>query len=148
MEIDDTVSSILAHKEGQAIWSISPETTVYEAIQLMADQNIGALPVVSDNGLIGMISERDYTRKVILKGRSSRDTFVREIMTTDPVTVAPNNRVLDCMRLMTEHRIRHLAVLNHLGLIGILSIGDLVNHVISVQHATIDHLERYIFGGS
>jgi CBS domain-containing protein len=145
MEIAGSVGSILAHK-GSAVWSIAPNAMVFDAIQLMADKNVGALPVVDDGQLVGMISERDYTRKVILKGKSSKDTPVREIMTQEPVSVNATDSVSECMRVMTDSRIRHLPVMEGKEMIGLVSIGDLVKWIISVQTATIDALEKYITG--
>ena len=145
MEIAGSVGSILAHK-GSAVWSIAPNSMVFDAIQLMADKNVGALPVVDNGQLVGMISERDYTRKVILKGKSSKDTPVREIMTQEPVSVNAADSVSECMRVMTDSRIRHLPVMEGKEMIGLVSIGDLVKWIISVQTATIDALEKYITG--
>jgi CBS domain-containing protein len=146
MEITGTVSRILAQKPA-TVWSIAPKKTVFDAIQLMAEKNVGALPVIDQDRLLGVISERDYTRKVILKGKSSRETPVEDIMTRELFTAHANDNVTDCMRRMTEHRVRHLPVMDGSRLVGILSIGDLVNWVISAQQVTIDHLERYITGG-
>ena len=109
MEIAGSVGAILAHK-GSAVWSIAPNAMVFDAIQLMADKNVGALPVVERGELVGIVSERDYTRKVILKGKSSRDTPVRDIMTEDTVTAHLSDSVSECMRVMTERRVRHLPV--------------------------------------
>jgi CBS domain-containing protein len=120
--------------------------SVFDAIKMMAKKNVGALPVVERGKVVGMMSERDYTRKVALKGKSSKETNVREIMGTPVITVPPEQPVGDCLRLMTEHRVRHLPVLEKGQLIGIVSIGDLVNWVISAQSATIDNLEGYISG--
>ena len=145
MEIAGSVSAILAHK-GSAVWSIAPNATVFDAIQLMADKNVGALPVVENGRLAGMISERDYTRKVILKGKSSKETPVRDIMTQELVTVDAGASVTECMRVMTEKRIRHLPVMEGSKMIGLISIGDLVRRIISAQTATIDNLEKYITG--
>ena len=145
MEIAGSVSAILAHK-GSAVWSIAPNATVFDAIQLMADKNVGALPVVENGKLAGMISERDYTRKVILKGKSSKETPVRDIMTQELVTVDASDSVTECMRVMTEKRIRHLPVMEGSKMIGLISIGDLVRRIISAQTATIDNLEKYITG--
>jgi CBS domain-containing protein len=146
MEITGTVSRILAQKPA-TVWTISPQHTVYDAIQMMAEKNVGALPVVEQGELVGLISERDYTRKVILRGRSSRETPVAEIMSQDLFTAHLDDSVEECMRIMTERRVRHLPVLDQDRLTGIISIGDLVNFMISAQQATIDHLERYITGG-
>jgi len=145
MEIAGSVSGILAHK-GSAVWSIASGATVFEAIQLMADKNVGALPVMDGGKLVGIISERDYTRKVILKGKSSKDTPVRDIMTSKLTTTVPDASVTECMRMMTEERVRHLPVIEEGKMIGILSIGDLVRRIISAQTATIDNLEKYITG--
>src|SRR6202045_1694957 len=141
MEIAGSVSAILAHK-GSAVWSIAPNATVFDAIQLMADKNVGALPVVEDGRLAGIISERDYTRKVILKGKSSKETPVRDIMTQELITAEPNDNIGACMRLMTERRVRHLPVLEGSKLTGVVSIGDLLKWLISEQDAAIDNLER------
>ena len=145
MEIAGSVSAILAHK-GSAVWSIAPNATVFDAIQLMADKNVGALPVVENGRLAGMISERDYTRKVILKGKSSKETPVRDIMTQELVTAGEGDSVTECLRVMTEKRIRHLPVMEGSKMIGLISIGDLVRRIISAQTATIDNLEKYITG--
>ena len=142
----EKIVSILNNKNNQ-IWSIGPDETVYDAIALMADKRIGALLVVSEGKLIGIITERDYARKVILHGRSSRDTPVREIMTSSLITVTPDHTVDECMRLVTEHRIRHLPVLDNDRLVGLISIGDLVNSIIEAQAQTINHLHSYITGG-
>jgi CBS domain-containing protein len=145
MEISGSVGVILAHK-GSAVWSIAPNSMVFDAIQLMADRNVGALPVVEKGELVGIISERDYTRKVILKGKSSKDTPVRDIMTQELVTVHPGDSVGECMHVMTEKRVRHLPVMEGAKMVGFLSIGDLVRRIISAQTATIDNLEKYITG--
>jgi CBS domain-containing protein len=145
MEISGSVGAILAHK-GSAVWSIAPNSMVFDAIQLMADKNVGALPVVEKGELVGIISERDYTRKVILKGKSSKDTPVRDIMTQEPVTVHPGDSVGECMHVMTEKRVRNLPVMEGAKMVGLLSIGDLVRRIISAQTATIDNLEKYITG--
>ena len=121
---------------------------IFDAIALMADKNIGALPVVENDKLIGIISERDYTRKVILKGKSSKETRVQEIMTQQLVTANPGDTVVDCMRVMTEKRVRHLPVMEEGKMTGMLSIGDVVKWLISSQAATIDNLEQYISGAS
>ena len=145
MEVTGIVSAILA-KKNQTVWSIAPNAMVIDAIQLMSEKNVGALPVVENVNLLGVISERDYTRKVILKGKSSKETPVRDIMTEQLITVNPGDSVTACMRIMTEKRVRHLPVLEGTRLVGILSIGDLVNWTISAQKATIENLERYITG--
>ena len=151
MQNTDTVGALLREKaqlrdKASAIQVIPPTATVFDAISLMAERNIGALPVVQGGRLVGMLSERDYTRKVMLMGRTSRDTLVSEIMTQNPVTIGPDNTVSDCMEIMTEQRIRHLPVIESGELTGILSIGDLVKWIISAQTATIEHLTRYVFG--
>ena len=143
IEISGKVSGILAGKKLSTVWSIGPNATVIDAIRFMDEKNVGALPVVDNGKLVGIVSERDYTRKVILKGRSSKDTPVSDIMTKQVLTVNPSNRVTDCMQIMTERRVRHLPVLDGSNLVGILSIGDVVNWLISAQKATIDNLERY-----
>lgn len=145
MAIAGTVGVILGRKDS-AVWSISPNSTVFEAIQLMAEKNIGALPVVENSRLIGIISERDYTRKVILKGRSSKDTPVKDIMTQELLTASPGDTIAECMRVMTEKRVRHLPVLEGTKMIGIVSIGDVLKWFISAQAAAIDNLERYVTG--
>jgi CBS domain-containing protein len=147
MEVAGTVGGILAQK-GSTVWSIAPTAMVFDAIAFMADKNVGALPVLDNERLIGIISERDYTRKVILKGKSSKDTRVEEIMTQELVTAKPADTVVDCMRVMTEKRVRHLPVMEGAKMIGVLSIGDVVKWVISAQAATIDNLEQYISGAS
>jgi CBS domain-containing protein len=140
-----TISDILYHKAGD-IWTISPDATVFEAIQLMADKNIGALLVTDRERLVGILSERDYTRKVALRGKSSKECRVREIVSENPITVTPAHTVEHCMRLMTEHRVRHLPVLDGNKLVGVVSIGDLVNWIISAQTTAISQLETYISG--
>ena len=147
MEVSGIVSAILARKKVSTVWSIDPNATVIDAIRLMDEKNVGALPVVDNGKLVGIVSERDYSRKVILKGKSSKDTPVSDIMTKQVVTVNPSNSVTDCMQIMTDRRVRHLPVLEGTNLIGILSIGDVVNWLISAHVATIDDLERYIMGG-
>jgi CBS domain-containing protein len=145
MNISGTVGTILSQK-GHQVYSISPEATVFEAIQLMAERNVGALLVVSGEELAGVISERDYTRKVALKGKSSRETKVREIVSSPVVSATPAHSVEECMRLMTGNRVRHLPVLEGEKLVGIVSIGDLVNWTISAQDAAIEQLKSYIVG--
>lgn len=145
MKSISTIGTLLHHK-GSKVWSISPNATVFEAIHLLAEKNIGALPVMDGNILVGMFSERDYTRKIALAGRSSRETRVHEITSIDVITVTPDHTVDECMRLMTDNRIRHLPVLEDERVVGIVSIGDLVNWVISAQNAALDQLESYIVG--
>jgi len=137
------VSYLLALK-GKDVWSVDPDAPVLEAIRLMADRHIGALPVVRGGELLGIVSERDYARKIILMGRSSVDTPVRDIMTSPVTTISPDEAVHNCMEIMTQKRIRHLPVVDRTGLVGMISIGDLVKAVIEEQQQTIDHLERYI----
>ena len=139
------ISAILNRKNPEA-FSTSPDTTVFDAIQVMADKNIGALLVMVGDKLEGIISERDYTRKIALKGKSSKQTPVREIMISPVITVTPNHTIEDCMRIMTDHRIRHLPVLVSERVVGVISIGDLVNWTISYQKETIHQMEDYIAG--
>jgi CBS domain-containing protein len=139
----ETICSILERK-GNEVWQISPMATVFEAIREMADRSVGALLVVSQGELVGIISERDYARKVILQGRSSQHTTVQEIMTPSPITVTPEYTVEECMKLMTVRRIRHLPVVDEGTIAGIVSIGDLVNAIIATQAYTIDQLHTYI----
>ncbi len=139
------ISEILSHKGGE-IWSIAPEATVFDAIQLMSDKNVGALLVTQGGKLLGLITERDYTRKVALKGKSSKQTAVKEIISGEVIHATPHHTVEDCMRLMTTHRVRHLPVLEGENLVGIVSIGDLVNWIISAQTSTIHQLQTYISG--
>ena len=145
MNPSGTIGEILNYKGKQA-WSISPEIMVFDAIQMMADKNIGALLVIEGNKLVGILTERDYTRKVALKGKSSKQTAVREILTGQVVHVTPRHTVEECMRLMTDHRVRHLPVLEEEKIAGIVSIGDLVNWIISEQSHTINQLQTYIAG--
>lgn len=146
MDVSGTIEAILAQK-GTAMFTISPDATVYDAVALMADKNIGALVVVENDKPVGMLSERDYTRKVMLRGKKSRETLVREIMSSDITVVSPREPVENCMRMMTDKRIRHLPVLEGDTLRGVISIGDLVKWVIATQSAAIQHLEMYISGG-
>ncbi|MGN6192795.1 MAG: CBS domain-containing protein [Rhodanobacteraceae bacterium] len=136
----------LLEEKASEVYTITPEAPVLEAIRLMAERRIGALPVMRGDALAGIVTERDYARKVILKGRSSRETPVSEIMTPAPTTVSPGTSVDECMRLCTELRVRHLPAVEGNRLIGIVSIGDLVKAVIDDQAAEIDHLQRYIAG--
>jgi CBS domain-containing protein len=129
-----------------AVWSIGPEDPVIEAIRVMADKHVGALPVLRGNELVGIVSERDYARKIILLGRSSSDTPVWQIMSSPVTTVTPEEEVHRCMEIMTEQRIRHLPVIERGKMVGMISIGDLVKAVIDEQQQTIDQLERYIAG--
>ena len=141
----ETVNQLLKVKGGQ-IFSVAPTDSVLRAIEIMATRHVGALLVMSQDGLLGIISERDYTRKVILKNRSSHDTPVGDIMTANPVTVSPDATVHHCMETMTEGRFRHLPVVDKGRVVGMLSIGDLVKAVIEDQSQKIEQLERYIAG--
>jgi CBS domain-containing protein len=141
----DTVSSILRYK-GHDVWSVSPDESVFAAMCLMADKDIGALVVIAGETLVGIVSERDYARKVVLQGKSSKDTPVSEIMTSPVVSVGPDHSVDDCMRIVTTERIRHLPVVQGAQVVGVVSIGDLVRSVISTQGETIQYLQEYIVG--
>jgi len=136
----------LLEGKGGSLYTIAPDAPVLEAIKLMAEHRIGALLVMRGEQLLGVVSERDYARKVILQGRSSAQTAVADIMRGDPLTVGPQTDVLDCMRLCTDSRVRHLPVLENGKVVGIISIGDLVKAVIDAQAEQIEHLERYITG--
>jgi len=142
----EAVHAVLERKGG-SVWSIEPEATVYEAVAKMDEKQVGALVVVSDGRLAGIVSERDYARRVILKGRMSRETRVEEIMTGTVLTVSPLDDVAHCMRVMTEHRVRHLPVLDEHGeLVGIISIGDLVRSLLLAQAEALEQLTAYIGG--
>jgi CBS domain-containing protein len=136
----------LLTRKGREVWSIDADEPVLAAIQQMADRHVGALPVTRNGELVGVVSERDYARKVILLGRSSAETPVWQIMSSPVVTVTPDDRVRQCMQLMTERRIRHLPVVEDGRMVGMISIGDLVRVVIEDQDKTIEHLERFISG--
>ncbi len=140
-----TVKDLLRTK-GQDFWWVAPEATVYDALTLMAAKNIGAALVLEVGRLVGILSERDYARKVVLRGRTSRDTPVREIMTADPVCVSVTQTIQECMELMTDKRIRHLPVFDADQLCGVISIGDVVKDIISEQEFMIEQLEHYITG--
>ena len=144
--MNETIGSLLDRK-GREVWSVAPDSTVYDAIALMAAKSIGAVLVMADDAVAGIVTERDYARKVILQGRSSKNTLAREIMTTDLITVTPENTIDECMRLVTHHRIRHLPVLAGGTLAGMVSIGDLVKAIIADQAHTINQLHTYIGGG-
>jgi CBS domain-containing protein len=146
MNRTERIGSVLGAK-GREIFSIPPSTCVYDALAIMADKEIGALLVMEDGRLAGVMSERDYARKVILEGRSSKDTAVSDIMTSEVITVTPDDTVDECMRLMTENRIRHLPVIQGHQVVGVVSLGDLVKWIISAQEEEIQHLHAYISGG-
>lgn len=141
-----TVQQILAQKSVAEIWSIPPDATVFEAIQMMADKHVGALLVMDGKQLEGIISERDYAREVILKGRASKDTLVGQIMSCPVISVPSTHLVRDSLSLMTNNHIRHLPVMDDEEVMGIVSIGDLVKDVIDDQQSTIEQLENYIRG--
>ena len=143
MDLVDTVRLILKHK-GQNIWHISPEACVYDAIEIMADKYVGALLVIAEDQLVGVVSERDYARKVILQGKSSKQTQVKEIMTSPAIFVTPEQTVQDCLRIMTDKHIRHLPIVEDGTILGVVSIGDLVKWMISAQQQTISQLHSYI----
>lgn len=143
-----TARQVVESKPTQAIFSIPPTATVYAALQLMAEKGIGAVLVMEHGKIVGILSERDYARKVILMQRSSRDTLVRDIMTSSVIYVSGDQTTDECMALMTKHRMRHLPVMNGEDLLGMLSIGDLVKDIISEQQFIIEQLEHYIHGGS
>ncbi|PYK05980.1 MAG: histidine kinase [Verrucomicrobia bacterium] len=146
MDVSGTIDAILNQKSGE-IFTVSPNATVFEAIEMMDNKNVGALLVMEGKKLVGMFSERDYTRKIVLRGKRSRETKVAEIMSTNLTVTHPREPVEKCLRLMTDKRIRHLPVLDEDKVVGVISIGDLVKWVISCQSAAIAHLENYISGG-
>lgn len=141
-----TVQQVLREK-GSAVWSIGPDATVYEAVEMMAERRVGALPVIDwASNLVGIISERDYTRKIVLQDRSSRATKVREIMTPDVLQVSPTTSIDECMMLISEHRIRHLPVVDGERVVGMMSIGDVLKTIITEKQSLIEQLESYISG--
>lgn len=141
-----TAAEILRSKPHQTVYTIPPSASVFDAVKLMADKEIGALLVMEGEAIAGIITERDYARKIILVGRSSRETPVRDIMTSKVMYVGPGHTTEECMALMTENRLRHLPVLDSGKLVGLISIGDLVKDIISEQRFIIDQLEHYIRG--
>jgi CBS domain-containing protein len=143
--MSDTVAALLRHK-GNHVWSAGPDDSVLQAIALMADKGVGALVVLQGEAVVGMISERDYARKVVLQGRSSKDTLVRDIMTSPVLSVSPGHTIDECMRMVTAERIRHLPVVDNGKIVGMVSIGDLVRRVVSIQGETIQYLHEYIAG--
>ncbi len=145
IRFDEPVRAVLRRK-GYAVWSIPRDASVYEAIELMSEAKIGALVVFGGGQVVGIVSERDYARKVILQGRDSRSTLVEEIMSTPVWSVRETDTIDECMRLMTSRRVRHLPVLDGATAVAVVSIGDLVNWVVGSQAQTIDYLQRYIDG--
>jgi CBS domain-containing protein len=140
-----TVRQLLQAK-GFSVWAVDPDATVFTALELMAEKNVGALLVLQEGRMIGIFSERDYARKIILKGKHSKDTLVREVMTESPICVGPDKSIEECMALMTDNHIRHLPVLEGDHLLGVVSIGDVVKSIIMEQQGTITDLENYITG--
>lgn len=138
------VSQILQTKGGNT-WTVAPTSSVYDALNLMAEHEIGALVVIENSVVIGMFSERDYARKVILQGKASKDTQVSEVMTQEVLCISPDQSIAKCMALMTEKRIRHIPILDKGQLVGVISIGDVVKAIISEQQIIINHLEDYIY---
>ena len=146
MDVSGSIATVLGQKDRE-IFSVAPDTCVDDAVKMMDERNVGALLVMKGSKLVGMLSERDYARKVMLRGKKSSDTPVSDIMSTNVTVTHPSDGVDDCLRIMTDKRIRHLPVVDGDKVIGVISIGDLVKHVISCQSATIAHLESYISGG-
>ena len=146
MKLGDRIQSLLKSKPSNTVLSVGPDQSVFEAIEKMAEQGVGALLILENEQLLGIITERDYARKVILRGRSSKDTRVRDIMTSPVVFVTPQQSVDECMTLMTIHRFRHLPVVEDERVVGVVSIGDLVKWIITGQERAIQQLESYISG--
>lgn len=137
------VKEILKLK-GHAVFSVTPSTTVYTAIEQMCEKNIGGVVIMENDNLVGIFTERDYARKLILKGKSSKDTLISELMTKEVITVTPDSKLEDCMNIMSNKRIRHLPVMENNQIVGMISIGDLVKFIIEEQRSIIEHLEHYI----
>jgi CBS domain-containing protein len=144
-EMTTTVGTVLRQKPADILW-IAPDASVYDAVKLMAEKGVGALLVMEQGELLGIISERDYARKIILQGRHSQDTLVSEIMSSPVVSVTRQNTVAECLRIITDRHFRHLAVVEHGKVVGVVSIGDLVNCIMTEQEQTIRHLHAYISG--
>lgn len=140
-----TVKRLLSEKGSQA-WTTTPDATIFEALQLMADKDIGALPVIEEGKLVGIFTERDYARKVILREKTSRDTPIRQVMTAPVITIQPHQTMLECMALLAQYRIRHLPVMRNDQVVGVVSIGDVLQEIIEEQRQQIQRLENTMFG--